>query len=350
MSNVLATWIYLDEKGEETNFPQTSLLSSSKEHQAIYWRCVYVFFKFAQKNLIGNYDFILFTNYKNTEIIVDNINIIHELKKMNVKIIIRDFTYKLPKNYYGSWGNQLYEFDILNEFYKLYSPDSKLLMLDSDCLIMQDLSDLFKMLDNSPAITFWGEDYYNCKDDLIIDGITERDMTNLTNEYLGTDYKRIHYMNGEFFCARYDFIEHIVNEFPEIYNFMVNKFYNNPVPECVKFNEEAHFLSYFYAKYDITTYIREEWIKRMWTADNYYRIVNGDENIPIWHVLCGKKRYNLFIKKIDKILSKSDRKIIMIMKSILFSMNCKFEEKLLRQEHPLRYIKRKILKFHFLIQ
>ena len=312
--NYIATWIYLDKKGEESNFPQTSKLSSSKEHQDIYWRCVYIFFKFAQKKLNGNYEFILFTNYSESNLIVDNINIIQELKRMNVKIIIRDFTYKLPKGYYGSWGNQLYEFDIFEEFCKKFSKDSKLLMLDSDCLIMKDVSKLFNMLDTTSAITYWGDDYYNCDENEDINGITEKNITDLTNEYLGTNFSRIHYMNGEFFCARYDFIVKIVNEFPALYKYMINKFYENPITECIKFNEEAHFLSFFYAKENIATYIREEWIKRMWTADCYYRICKGDEKIPIWHVLSGKKRYILFFKNIDKILKKNDEYIINKMK------------------------------------
>ena len=78
MKKILATWIYLDKKGEETNFPQTSMLSSSKEHQDIYWRCVYVFFKFAKRNLIGNYEFILFTNFNEDKLLIDEINIISE--------------------------------------------------------------------------------------------------------------------------------------------------------------------------------------------------------------------------------------------------------------------------------
>ena len=342
--NYIATWIYLDKKGEETNFPQTSMLSSSKEHQDIYWRCVYVFFKFA-KRYLTYCEFLLFTNCSEASVVVDGLDLIEELKKMGVRIIVRDFTFKLPNGYYGSWGNQLYEFDILDEFVKRFPKDSKLLMLDSDCLIMKDVAPLFGMLDNSPAVTYWGDDYFGCSEDVDINGITERDMTNLANEYLGANMDRIHYMNGEFFCARYDFIERVVQEFPSLYKFMIGKFEANPKAECVKFNEEAHFLSFFYAKHSISCYVREEWIKRMWTADFYYRVKDGDENIPIWHVLSGKHRYVLFIKDIDKMLAKPQAYVVKKMKSIFFQKDSWFLRKMQRKENfffrVLRFVNKK---------
>ena len=350
--NYTATWIYLDKKGEETDFPQTGKLSSSFEHQALYWRCVYIFFKFARKYLnYSNSKFLLFTNYVDNHLIIDGVDIIDELKKMDVQIIVRDFTFKLPKNYYGSWGNQLYEFDILDEFSKLFENDSRLLMLDSDCLITQDISELFSDLDNTPAITFRGE-YKNIDETELINGISEKDMLDLSNEYIitkGENIKldKVPYLCGEFFCARYDFIKQIVDEFPELWKFMIQKFENEPVSEAKKFNEEAHFLSYFYAKNNIPVGIADAYIKRLWTSDNYYQIKEGDENIAIWHVLSGKRRYEKIFANIDSLLKKDDKFIIEKIKSLFFTKNSIFDKKNNGMKSVLKHILRKLHLFDF---
>ena len=326
--NYVATWIYMDKKGEETNFPQTQFLSSTKSHQDIYWRCVYIFFKFAIKYLNTSCEFLLFTNYAEDSYYVDNIDVIKNLKNMNVKIINRDFTFKLPIKYYGEWGNQLYEFDILDEFEKRFDENSKLLMLDSDCIITQNISGLFDLLEKSPAITFRGE-YKGKKNDIKINGITEIEMTQLAKEYNPDANFSVNYLCGEFLCMTYELIKKINEEFPKLHNFMVNKFLSNPSSDTIKYNEEAHFLSYFYAKYNVPIGEADSYIKRLWTADNYYVIKDGDENLPIWHVLSGKNRYIKLLPDIDKFLQKDQKYIISKLKKLFFKRNSEYEKKML---------------------
>ena len=136
-------------------------------------------------------------------------------------------------------------------------------------------------------------------------------------------------MCGEFFCARYDFIKQIADEFPSLWKHMVRKFEENPTSECIKFNEEAHFLSLFYAKSGLTEYIDGSYIKRLWTDDNYYVIKEGDENLPIWHLLSGKNRYIKLLPDIDKFLQKDQKYIISKLKKLFFKRNSEYEKKML---------------------
>src|SRR5574344_1828898 len=151
MANYISTWIYLDSEGDESSFPQSGFISSSKEHQLIYWRCVYVFFTFARKfNPITT--LVLFTNYKKQDILVDGINIFEQLKLLNVVISVVEYTYKPPKNYYHSFQNQLYESDILKKFLTFASSSDNIMVLDSDCLILENLDFTFEQLKNKNAL------------------------------------------------------------------------------------------------------------------------------------------------------------------------------------------------------
>lgn len=325
--NVISTWIYLDNKESEQKFSQTHLLSSSKEHQDIYWRCVYVFFKIAIYTMGNDYEYILFTNFDGENLIVDDIDILKELRELNVNIINREFSYKLPKGYYGAWGNQLYEFDILDEFVKHYE-SSKLLMLDSDCMILKDISEIFEKLDNQKALTFRGE-YKNYPKDEKIDGITENEMLLLANNLLDDKNKlsNFQYICGEFFAATSDFIKLINDEFPSVYKKMVNIYNENQDSSAIKFNEEAHFLSFFYHKHKIEVGTADKYIKRLWSDDAYYKIKREDINLPIWHCITQKDRYSEILKKLNKLLNMNSSDLIFELSTIIFPSDFSYKLK-----------------------
>ena len=323
--NVISTWIYLDDKDSAQKFSQTHMLSSSKAHQDIYWRCVYVFFKFAQLAAGVDYEYVLFTNYKEKSLIVDGIDILKSLELMNVKIIQRDFTYKLPRGYYGSWGNQLYEFDILDEFSSRYK-DSKLLMLDSDCIITKNINEIFERLDFTQALTFRGE-YNNYPKDEKIDGISEREMLILANSLLDENHylEDFKYICGEFFAATSNFIEIINKEFPNVYSKMVDIYNKENNSSAIKFNEEAHFLSFFYLKYNIEVGTADKYIKRLWSDDSYYKIKPEDIELPIWHCITQKNRYIQILKNIDSIMEMTQDNRVQCLKKIIFPSDFKYK-------------------------
>jgi hypothetical protein len=142
MANYICTWLCVDDIGEESLFPQAGTISSSFEHQAIYWRCVLLFFVTSTRfNKSQNH--ILFTNSKELPLL-DNVSVSEMLESMNVEVVFTDFKYKTPKGYYGSFQNQFYEFSIIENISKgCYHDDDLFLILDSDCVFIKPVDTMF---------------------------------------------------------------------------------------------------------------------------------------------------------------------------------------------------------------
>ena len=190
-----------------------------------------------------------------------------------------------------------------------------LLLLDSDCIITQDLSTAFARARELKALTVEDEYRFKSGTDYDINGITLDDMAALFTELNpGKGCDRAHYCCGEFFCATYDFITDIFKDFDRVHEVMKQKFIAAGNKDTVKFNEEAHFFSYFYWLYDIPLDTGDDYIKRMWTTFHYNVIQKGDENYPIWHVLSGKYLYPSLLRNIDKKLNWSDDRLIRYLK------------------------------------
>jgi len=179
------------------------------------------------------------------------------------------------------------------------------------------LDSLFDILKTDEAVTFLGE-YRDCNpENNKINGITRNEMTKLFSELLNEKIKNpVSYLCGEFLCARYKFIERMMSDFPFVYQNMVDKFIRTNDSNLPKFNEEAHFLSFFYYKYNIPIGKADSYIKRMWNTQNYYTIKQKDMYMPIWHVLSGKAFYSALLKKQNKILKKKHDKLLRILKTI----------------------------------
>src|ERR1700712_1787154 len=114
--NYICTWLCADKKGEESVFPQTGELSSSQKHQNIYWRCILVFF-ITSKRFNKDEKHVLFTNVTDLPII-DGRSIIETLNYLDIDVVHTNFNYKTPKNYFGTFQNQFYEFSILEHISK----------------------------------------------------------------------------------------------------------------------------------------------------------------------------------------------------------------------------------------
>ncbi|MCQ2610470.1 MAG: hypothetical protein MJ169_01860 [Treponema sp.] len=302
-TNVISTWIYLDSPEEATFFPQVGTLSSDPKAQAKYWRCVYIFFKLScHYNPQAKH--ILFTNYDKDDLCVDGVEILKELKKINVETVVLPFTYRPPKGWFGQFGNQLYEFDCVNWFVKNFRKKDNLLILDSDCLVLKNLDFVFDRLKEFPALTL-STDFKDASADTVIDGISLAQMKDLFIEYDSKNKrilkdKDVYYSCGELLCCTYDFCKKISNGFDDLYAFNKERFFKDS--SAVKLNEEAHFFSYFYNTAGLPYDTAKDITKRMWTDKSYTTVTDGDENFPVWHVLNGKGCYSKIMNNIDQIL------------------------------------------------
>lgn len=293
----ICTWICVDGKGEESIFPQTGQLSSSQKHQNIYWRCLLLFYT-TSRRFNKSEKHLLFTNAHNLPWL-DGKRVADILFDLDVEIIFTDFKYKTPKGYFDMFQNQFYEFSILEHIVKNYhDPDDVFLISDSDCIFLKQAQELFDEAKKQGFLSF--ED--DCTEDLIIHGLSRKDMRLLYQDLLDRQvYEIPGYHLGEFFLASVRNICTIFSDFLELWPKMMQRFeLNEP-----KFNEEAQTLSFIYYKNNLKASPKRNLMKRIWTNPVFYRNVDPlDTSLVIWHLPAEKtfglaRLYQLLVKQSD---------------------------------------------------
>lgn len=276
--NYICTWLCADKKGEEGNFPQaTGALSSSQKHQNIYWRCILLFY-ITSKRFNKNEQHLLFTNVTNLPV-VDGKPVSNILDELDVKVIHTDFKYKTPSNYFGSFQNQFYEFSILEY---IAQNDQNLadnyLILDSDCIFIKPVQSLFDAAASQGFISFKDP----VKPDYIINGLSRNNLKTLYQELLQTEINEIpDYHLGEFLLCNVKNIQKIYQDFLGLWP----KLLERNEKGLMKFNEEAHTLSFLYFKNGFRASTDASFMRRIWTNPVFYRDVQpSDTKLIIWHL------------------------------------------------------------------
>ena len=293
--NYICTWLCADKKGEESDFPQTGELSSSQKHQNIYWRCILVFF-ITSKRFNKAEKHLLFTNVE-TLPEIDGRKVSSILKDLEVEVIHTDFKYKTPENYFGSFQNQFYEFSILEYIAKNeQNLNDQYLISDSDCIFIKPAEKLFAAAQPQGFISF--ED--PVKPEYVINGLSRNDLKTVYQELLGTEISEIpSYHLGEFLLCSVKNIKNIYHDFEELWP----KLLERNAQGLMKFNEEAHTLSYLYFKNGFRASADASFMRRIWTNPVFYREVRqSDTNLVLWHLPSEKifgihKLYQLFFKQ-----------------------------------------------------
>ena len=296
MRNIIATWIYLDSKEEQSNYLQSGKKSDSLSFQKIYWRCVVLFFETSLR-YNASFEHILFTNTGNLPVI-DGLDIRQWLEQNSIRIVVIDNQYVMPHGYYHSWRNQFYEFSIIDYMSKELDAPDKFLLLDSDCVFSKSVAPMFERTFNMAQTFVAGYDA-----DTPINGLSRKEQTGLISELLHKEFSEyVWYCGGEILFATGGFLKMVAGEFPSIYQWLLDRNKNG----LLKFNEEAHTLTYFYYKYDCEIGTLNDCIKQMWTNPHVYRnITENDVNFPIWHLPSEKKRG---LKKLYTLLLHKDLK------------------------------------------
>jgi hypothetical protein len=275
--NNICTWLCADQKGEESDFPQSGQKSSSQKHQDIYWRCLIVFFVTSRRfNTSENH--LLFTNTKKLPV-VDGLDISEILKELKVKVIYIPFDYKTPKGYFGSFQNQFFEFSILkyiaNNDFKL---KDQYLILDSDCIFIKPAKALFNAASKKGYISFEIDSPVHHK----INGLSRLDMKELFSELLERDVDTIpSYHLGEFLLCNVEHIKKLNEDFAALWPVLLKR----NLAGLKKLNEEAHTLSYLFYKNGLEAEEKNHFIKRIWTNPVFYRnVASSDLDLTVWHL------------------------------------------------------------------
>jgi hypothetical protein len=283
MQKNICTWICVDTEGEESNYLQMKSMgkSSSSKFVGIYLKNCIVFFITARKfNPTAN--LLLFTNTELPEKL-DGLNFRQMIDQLGVTVVRVNFDYKTPPGYYGAWRNQFFEFSIFQKMLGLSKNEHDLFMLtDSDCVITGDLAPVWEKA-RSGCLTYdmgYAEQYS-------INGLSRAEMKTVYGQLLNKKLEHPpKYYGGEFFLANIASIKLIVDDFVQLWPVLLQRHQRGEL----KFNEEAHTLSYLFYKNGLEDQTANEFVKRLWTQPFIFRNVEEkDQDLLVWHMPHEKK-------------------------------------------------------------
>lgn len=277
---IIGTWLHAETKGTESQYMQVGGVSSSTSFQDVYWRCVAVFFASSVRH---NPDTAhrLFTTVARVPD-VNGFSLSRFLERLGVEVVQVPLTYLPPPGYHGAWRNQFYILDIIKYLDAHAGPDEQFVILDSDCVFTASARPLSEDLSRHGLLAFDA----TLPVDEDINGITQRDMKRIFEE-LGQPCpgEAARYYGGEFFAATADVIHQLALEVDPLWKVQMTRFEAGQS----KFNEEAHFLSYLYAKLGHAAPTANSYIARIWTSFKYRNTSPSDFRLTVWHVPAEKK-------------------------------------------------------------
>lgn len=290
MKNIIATWICVDSEDNSTYFPSAKGKSSDAKVQNIYWRCICCFYTLA-RYYNPQSSLVLFSNTPNLPV-VDGTDVRELLKTLNVSFYVTPFEYITPKGYYNQWRNQFYEFSIFKyiSLHPHFNGEDRFLLLDSDCIITQNLSALFDVVEKEKCITY----IIDYEPDHDINGNSRKSMQAVFSTLLQQPVLHIpQYHAGEFYATTVTVLKTIINDFYTTWQ-QLQDLFKAGLP---KLHEEAHTLSYLFYKNGFEGGQANKYVKRLWTDPSTFRNIEpGDESLAIWHLPAEKRHgfYKLF--------------------------------------------------------
>ncbi len=284
MSNILATWVCIDDSKNASYFPSSKGNSADVSIQSIYWRCVAVFM-FTARKFNPDLRLVFFSNVAELPAI-SNVDYDSLFKKLNIEFYTTPFEFQTPKGYYGSWSNQFYEFSILKFIsdHRAFSDQDAFILADSDCLITKNLDKIFTEVAKNDCITYSIDSY---EPSYKINGNSRIDMKSIFESLQSFEMDFVpSYHAGEFLGATIASIKKIMTVFYPTWQSLLI-YHSNNMP---RLHEEAHVLSYLYYRCGYEGGQANAYVKRLWTDPSSYRNVKkGDENFMIWHLPAEKR-------------------------------------------------------------
>lgn len=278
----ICTWLFADSVDEETAHYQVRGRSSSEEFQAVYWRCVAVFFATSVRQH-PSARHILFTNQAAPPV-VDGVDVASLLETLGVEIVELPLTFVTPPGYYPEWRNQFYVFDILEHLGSRLGPEDAAVLLDSDCVWVSSASPIERALARDGALTY----VVTYEPDWKINGLTRREMSQIAAEVLGHDVPdSLIYCGGELVATTGRELARLLPELRSVWSEMLARYSRG---ERV-FHEEGHMLSFAYYALGYPVGNGDPFIRRIFTDSitGENNVSRHDDGLVIWHVPLEKR-------------------------------------------------------------
>jgi hypothetical protein len=278
---VLSTWIVLDDPENASNYPQAGrLLSNDPCVHELYWRCVACFFAVANQAAGEGLCFRLYTNSSaNMTKALPHVNEL--LAQAGVEIAVVPLEHIPPVGYYGRWRNQFYIIDILASIAK-EKEEASYLILDSDCLCLRPLAEVFDIIEQKGAISMLtGE-----KPGTEINGLTREQMKSVFEEIGAIQLPSLpEYSGGELFAADSQTIRRMLPFAEGAWKASLERHRAGRL----KLNEEAHLLSFVYCMLGVEPGLANRFIKRLWTGIHFRNGQREDIALTILHLPAEKR-------------------------------------------------------------
>ena len=278
----IATWLYAERDGEESVYPQVGGRSSSTWFQAVYWRCVAIFFASAARTTPDAHR-VLWTNAEVPD--VDGHDLGAFLDRLGVEVETRPFTFQPPPGYYSAWQNQFYVLDLVEALGERLGEGEVGVLLDSDCVWTRPAAALVDATRRHGALTFdvgLGEDEWQ-------NGLTRREMGALYAELDAPAPSVPPYIGGELVAVTRATAGELAAAARPVWDKMLARHARG----ASTFKEEAHLLSFLYHQLGVETGTANPFIDRIYTSLKDGKTVRpGHLDLMLWH-LPNEKRYGL---------------------------------------------------------
>lgn len=278
----IASWIVLDKKEEETEFPSAGRHSSSREFQLIYWRCALVCFGTSVRQNPNAHHVI----FSNVDIAAHApAEVVDRLRSWDVELVTLEFKHRLPLGSVQRWGNVFYELDILRYVHEQQWPG--LILLDIDCVWIRPSSEIEAALNQKDilAYTLNPEDQKNYEGDVLINGMSRKAMRADIEPRLGRAMDRDPYIyGGEFFAVTAAACGLLVRDTEALWNQVLAKLH---LQDSMK--TEEHLLSILFEVNGAEPHSGNRFVRRMWTHFEDFNVKPSDLMLTIWHLPAEKR-------------------------------------------------------------
>lgn len=206
--------------------------------------------------------------------------------ELGVRVLHTENHHKVDPEIWKSWQNQFFIIDALRALSEEYSDGSSVVLLDSDCVIVDSLEGLDMHIQESLLVLY--PTSYAMDDD--VNGVRVSELQAMATRFALESRRNwtprdVPYYGGEFLGVRGDCIVDAARLLEEAFEWMKNQAMSgNSFPR-----EEAHLMSIALPMLQLSGG-GEEYIRRLWTQPWRFRNVREDDRkLPIWHLPAEKR-------------------------------------------------------------
>lgn len=276
----IATWLYAERREEASHYPQTRGRSWTSQFHATYWRCVLNYFCTA-RFFNPDAQLLMFSNCSEPPV-VDGFEVGDLLRRLGVDCRLREYAWRPQPMRFDNWGNQFYVFDCLEELAKQALPGERIILADSDCVWLDNVQPLAKTISGWESINF-------------DPGFSNRWRGSGIDLWeVGEVWRRwglawegpARYAGGEFVGITKEGLGKLLHELQVCWpRYMKELGEGLTVP-----TEEAHLLSYLYARLGYQFGGANGFVRRLLTGPRTRNVTPLDQTLTLAHVPSEKQR------------------------------------------------------------